>query len=105
MNRLLARMEDIEITFEDVCACRERDLFTDKRSRSFAKVTSKNRKELGAAVRKVTIDIAKQTIQVLLDNYIPRGNDRVVIPGQVDKDDAVLDCVNKGIMEAAIALR
>ncbi len=27
-----------------------------------------------------------------------------VIPGQVDKD-AVLVCVNKGIMEAAIALR
>jgi hypothetical protein len=138
-------MEDIEITFEDLCACRERDLFTDRRSRSFAKVTPKNRKELGAAVRKVTIDIAKQTIQVLLDSYIPRGNDRVarenihsvymskylttehqllleelsvalyhdrysgaflndVIPGQVDKD-AVLVCVNKGIMEAAIALR
>jgi hypothetical protein len=138
-------MEDIEITFEDVCACRERDLSTDKRSRKLAKVTPKNRKELGAAVRKVTLDIAKQTIQVLLDSYIPRGNDRVarenihsvymskylttehqllleelsvalyhdrfsgaflndVIPGQVDKG-AVLDCVNKGIIEAAIALQ
>jgi hypothetical protein len=108
-------------------------------------MTPKLRKELSSAVRKATIDIAKQTIQVLLDNYIPRGNDRVarenihsvfvskylttehqllleelsvalyhdrysgsflsdVIPGQVDKD-AVLVCVNKGIMEAAIALQ
>jgi hypothetical protein len=138
-------MEDIEITFEDVCACRERDLSTDRRSRKLAKVTPKDRKELGAAVRKVAIDIAKKTIEHLLDNYIPRGNDRVarenihsvyvskylttehqllleelsvalyhdrysgaflndVIPGQVDKD-AVLVCVNKGIMEAAIALQ
>ncbi len=77
VNRLLARIDDIEITFEDVCACRERDLSTVKRSRKLAKVTTKDRKKLNAAVRRVTIDIAKKTIKHLLDNYIPRGNDRV----------------------------
>jgi hypothetical protein len=145
VNRLLARMEDIEITFEDVCACRERDLTSCRKSKTFSKVTRKDRKEINAAVRKVAIDLAKKTIEQFLDNYIPRGNDRVAqenihsvyvsqfltpehqllleelsvalyhdrpsgaflndaIPGQVDKG-AVLDCVNKCIMEAAIALQ
>jgi hypothetical protein len=138
-------MEEIDITFEDLCACRERDLTSSRKSKTFSKVNPKVKKELGAAVRKVTIDLAKKTIEHLLDNYIPRGNDRVarenihsvyvsrfltpehqvlleelsvalyhdrfsgaflndVIPGQVDKD-AVLVCVNKGVMEAAIALQ
>ena len=145
VSRLLARMEEIDITFEDLCACRERDLTSSRKSKTFSKVNPKVKKELGAAVRKVTIDLAKKTIEHLLDNYIPRGNDRVArenihsvyvsrfltpehqllleelsvalyhdrpsgaflndaMPGQVDKG-AVLDCVNKGIIEAAIALR